>query len=132
MCCSSVLIAPLLTRLLSVLAAQSKVEFSLRAEPGVSSKDRKGSAAKKAEAGEEPTKGGALRLRDLQKGQKVKGFVRAITDFGVFVQIEGSDVSGLAHKSQVSSPAAVVSYGADAFTALGQQVCGRAQGVCRW
>jgi len=69
----------------------------------VSSKDRKGSAAKKAEAGEQPAKDGALRLRDLQKGQKVKGFVRAITDFGVFVQIEGSDVSGLAHKSQVSS-----------------------------
>ena len=40
----------------------------------------------------------ALTLSDLQKGQKVNGRVKKIEDY---VEIEGSKLSGLCHKSEV-------------------------------
>ncbi|KAI9461178.1 nucleic acid-binding protein [Russula earlei] len=41
-------------------------------------------------------------LSDFQEGQKVKGRVKKIEDYGIFVEIEGSKVSGLCHKSELS------------------------------
>lgn len=85
--------------LYSVDAAKSRVEFSLKSEPG--SKGQRAAGAK--EAADDQLK--PVRLNDFKKGQKVKGFVRAITDFGVFVQIEDTEISGLAHKNEVSCDA---------------------------
>lgn len=63
--------------------------MSLRTQPGANATTQK----------HKPVKVG---LASFAKGQKVKGFVRRVETFGVFVQIEGTDVSGLCHKSQVS------------------------------
>jgi ribosomal protein S1 len=43
----------------------------------------------------------ALSAGDLQIGQKVDGIVKRIEDYGLFIQIDGSKLSGLCHKSQV-------------------------------
>ena len=43
----------------------------------------------------------ALSLSDLQEGQKIKGRVKKIEVYGLFIEIEGSKVSGLCHKSEV-------------------------------
>jgi rRNA biogenesis protein RRP5 len=43
----------------------------------------------------------SLSLADLAEGQKVNGLVKKIEDYGLFIEIEGSKVSGLCHKSQV-------------------------------
>ena len=43
-----------------------------------------------------------ITLSDLKEGQKVDGIVKKIEDYGLFVQIDGSKLSGLCHKSQVS------------------------------
>ncbi|KAK9471978.1 uncharacterized protein V1510DRAFT_418923 [Dipodascopsis tothii] len=44
-----------------------------------------------------------LKLSDLAKGQTVKGSVKRVETFGVFIQLDNSDrVSGLCHKSNVS------------------------------
>ena len=40
-------------------------------------------------------------LADLTEGQKVEGRVKKIEDYGLFIEIEGSRVSGLCHKSEV-------------------------------
>lgn len=45
----------------------------------------------------------SITLRDLQKGQKVEGTVKRIEDYGLFIQINGSKLSGLCHKSEVRS-----------------------------
>ncbi|KAN0063193.1 rRNA biogenesis protein rrp5 [Thecaphora frezii] len=77
--------------------ANNKVEMSLKSEPGSSKsslKDRE--AALKAK---DPSE---RKLTDYRKGDKVKGFVRGISEFGVFVQIEGTSVSGLCHRSELS------------------------------
>ncbi len=42
------------------------------------------------------------RLTDFKVGDKVKGFIKNIIDFGVFVQIDGTNVSGLAHMNELS------------------------------
>ncbi len=42
------------------------------------------------------------RLSDFKVGEKVKGSVKNVIDFGVFVQIEGTNVSGLAHMNELS------------------------------
>lgn len=39
---------------------------------------------------------------ELKPGDKIKGFVKSVVEFGVFVQVEGANVSGLAHKSELS------------------------------
>ena len=42
-----------------------------------------------------------LSVGDLQIGQKVDGVIKRIEDYGLFIQIDGSRLSGLCHKSQV-------------------------------
>ncbi|KAF5352778.1 hypothetical protein D9756_006044 [Leucocoprinus leucothites] len=39
---------------------------------------------------------------DLREGEKVDGIVKRIEDYGLFIQIEGSKLSGLCHKSELS------------------------------
>jgi rRNA biogenesis protein RRP5 len=38
---------------------------------------------------------------DLHEGEKVDGIVKRIEDYGLFIQIEDSKLSGLCHKSEV-------------------------------
>ncbi|PWN19489.1 nucleic acid-binding protein [Microstroma glucosiphilum] len=104
----------------AVDAGHSKVEFSLKTVPGSSKKSKADRTAEKAEAKEAERlkkEAGQLRLQDLEKGMKVNGFVRAVQEYGVFVQIEGSQISGLAHKSQLSDNAAAP--GSDPTKAFG-------------
>ena len=42
-----------------------------------------------------------LTLSDLSEGQKVEGRVKKVEDYGIFIAIEGSKLSGLCHKSEV-------------------------------
>ena len=44
-----------------------------------------------------------LTFGDLVEGKKVDGKVKKVEDFGIFIQIEGSRLSGLCHKSEVRS-----------------------------
>lgn len=43
----------------------------------------------------------SLGIADLKEGQKVDGIVKRIEDYGLFIQIDGSKINGLCHKSQV-------------------------------
>ncbi|KAF9160265.1 rRNA biogenesis protein rrp5 [Actinomortierella ambigua] len=43
-----------------------------------------------------------MTLADFQKGQKVKGSIKAVKPIGVFIKIDGSNVSGLCHISEIS------------------------------
>ena len=43
-----------------------------------------------------------LKLSDLSEGQKVDAVVKKIEDYGLFLEVEGSKVRGLCHKSEVS------------------------------
>ena len=43
-----------------------------------------------------------LSLSDLSEGQKVDGRVKRIEEYGIFIEIAGSKLSGLCHKSEVS------------------------------
>lgn len=43
-----------------------------------------------------------LALRDFQEGQVVHGHVKKIEDYGLFIGLDDSKVSGLCHKSEVS------------------------------
>ncbi|TBU63713.1 U3 snoRNP-associated protein Rrp5 [Dichomitus squalens] len=43
-----------------------------------------------------------LTLSDLSEGQKVDGRVKKVEDYGIFIAIEGSKLSGLCHKSELS------------------------------
>jgi len=65
-------------------ASGKKVEMSFRS---IEASQRKGSSS--------------LTLSDLKEGQKVDGTVKKVEDYGLFIQIEGSKLSGLCHKSQV-------------------------------
>lgn len=47
------------------------------------------------------TTGPTPSMSDFQAGQKVNGRVKKIEDYGLFIEIEGSKVSGLCHKSEV-------------------------------
>ena len=42
-----------------------------------------------------------LQHSDLIEGSKVDGTVKKIEDYGLFVEIEGSKLRGLCHKSEV-------------------------------
>ncbi|KAH8990141.1 nucleic acid-binding protein [Lactarius hatsudake] len=44
----------------------------------------------------------SLSLSDFQEGQKVKGRIKKIEAYGLFIEIEGTKVSGLCHKSELS------------------------------
>lgn len=82
----------------SVLPHQNKVELSLRSEPGKPNKIK----AKSTETTTTLSSSSQVKLGDLEQGDKVKAFVKSITEYGLFLQIEDSDLSGLAHKSQLS------------------------------
>ncbi|THH28303.1 hypothetical protein EUX98_g5889 [Antrodiella citrinella] len=43
-----------------------------------------------------------LTLGDLSEGQKVDGIVRKIEDYGLFIEVNGSKLRGLCHKSEIS------------------------------
>jgi polyribonucleotide nucleotidyltransferase len=43
----------------------------------------------------------SLAIADLKEGQKVDGVVTRIEDYGLFIQIDKSKLTGLCHKSQV-------------------------------
>lgn len=43
----------------------------------------------------------SIKLTDLAEGQKVDAVVKKIEDYGLFLEIEGSKVRGLCHKSEV-------------------------------
>ena len=43
----------------------------------------------------------AIKLSDLSVGQKVDAVVKKIEDYGLFLEVEGSKVRGLCHKSEV-------------------------------
>jgi rRNA biogenesis protein RRP5 len=43
----------------------------------------------------------ARSLSDFSKGQKVDGVIKRIEDYGAFVQIQDTSISGLCHKSEV-------------------------------
>ncbi|KAI3625962.1 hypothetical protein CBS9595_001323 [Malassezia furfur] len=63
-----------------------KVEFSLKAS-------RLAPTAKRTTS---------TRIRDYRPGDKVDAVIRGTAEYGVFVQIAGTDISGLAHKSELS------------------------------
>ena len=42
-----------------------------------------------------------LKLSDLVVGSKVDGTVKKVEDYGLFIEIEGSKLRGLCHKSEV-------------------------------
>ncbi len=84
--------------IMDVNANQNEIEMSLKSTPG-SIKPRAERAQERAEA--DGTKR-PKRLNDFKAGDKVKGFIKNIIDFGVFVQIEGTNVSGLAHMNELS------------------------------
>ncbi|KAI0652084.1 hypothetical protein C8Q79DRAFT_76749 [Trametes meyenii] len=46
--------------------------------------------------------GSRLNLSDLSEGQKVDGRIKRVEDYGLFIEIEGSRLSGLCHKSELS------------------------------
>lgn len=77
-------------------AGSSKAEMSLRSNRG--SVKAKGKDASQGD----PAGGAQLSIRDISEGQRVRGFIKGVTDYGVFVQIDGTRLSGLAHKSQLS------------------------------
>ncbi|KAJ1027850.1 hypothetical protein NDA13_003303 [Ustilago tritici] len=76
----------------------NEVEMSLKSTPG-SIKPR---AEKVEERAQAMQKQRPKRLTDFKVGDKVKGFIKNIIGFGVFVQIEGTNVSGLAHMNELS------------------------------
>ena len=60
-----------------------KVEMSFRSKPGTTSP--------KPEAS----------FGDLAEGQKADGVVKKVEEFGVFITLKGTKVTGLCHKSEV-------------------------------
>ncbi|KAF9040398.1 nucleic acid-binding protein [Hymenopellis radicata] len=69
-------------RILSVDTATKKVEMTFR----TTDSSRKSN----------------ITLGDLQKGQKITGSVKKVEDYGLFINIDNSRLSGLCHKSQLS------------------------------
>ncbi|KAL6310100.1 U3 snoRNP-associated protein Rrp5 [Sparassis latifolia] len=71
-------------RILSVNAEKKQVEISFR------SGDLK----------REPRS--SITLADLSEGQKVEGRVKKVEEYGLFIEVDGSKISGLCHKSELS------------------------------
>jgi len=46
-------------------------------------------------------KAASLALTDFEVGQKVTATVKKVEEYGLFLKIDGSDISGLCHKSEV-------------------------------
>lgn len=68
----------------SVDKENRKIEMSFRTKSNATGKDS------------------MLTLRDFQEGQIVHGRVKKVEDYGLFIELDGSRVSGLCHKSEVS------------------------------
>lgn len=66
-----------------------------------------------------------LTLSDLSKGQKVEGRVKKAEDYGLFIEIEGSKLSGLCHKSEVLAYLHSLCALTHGLLAFRQQGCGR-------
>ncbi|ORX90106.1 nucleic acid-binding protein [Basidiobolus meristosporus CBS 931.73] len=71
-------------RVLAVDAASKRVELSL----------------KKSQV--DPNVAPLLTFADIQEGEKIKGSVKRIESYGIFIRIEDSNISGLCHISEVS------------------------------
>ncbi|GAA6036062.1 hypothetical protein JCM8097_006594 [Rhodosporidiobolus ruineniae] len=76
-------------KVISVNKLTSQLELSLRSGAVVAKKDGPNNLPGVGEAA-------------LEKGQVVRGVVKRVQDYGVFVRIEGTSVSGLCHKSKVT------------------------------
>ena len=50
----------------------------------------------------DPEAGSTIRFDDLKQGDKVVGHVKRVDEFGVFITIKGTSITGLCHKSEVS------------------------------
>ncbi|WVQ79413.1 hypothetical protein IAT38_001510 [Cryptococcus sp. DSM 104549] len=72
-------------KILSINKAKNAVEMTLRKNPGKGAK-----------------KVATLGIADFEEGQKVVAEVRKVEAYGIFLKIEGSSVSGLCHKSEIS------------------------------
>ncbi|WVQ96181.1 hypothetical protein IAU59_003284 [Kwoniella sp. CBS 9459] len=72
-------------KIVSVDEKRNSVEMTLRKNPAKASK-----------------KVARLGLSDFEEGQKVVAEVKKVEAYGIFLRIEGSDVSGLCHKSEIS------------------------------
>ena len=72
-------------KLLSVDAKKEQVEMTLKKKAS-KTKDKKSSAG----------------LADFQVDQKVDAIVRKVEDYGIFLKIDGTNVSGLCHKSEIA------------------------------
>jgi hypothetical protein len=74
-----------------------------------------------------------LSLSDFQEGQKIKGRIKRIEDYGLFIEIEGSKVSGLCHKSEVRANCALASFTLlKDIPVIGQQGCGYLPGPAQF
>ncbi|KAI5476893.1 hypothetical protein MNV49_007065 [Pseudohyphozyma bogoriensis] len=69
-------------KIIAVNKEQNQVELSLRSTATV--------------------KETAVEIGDLAKGQIVRGVVKRVEEYGAFIRIEGSSISGLCHKSKVT------------------------------
>jgi rRNA biogenesis protein RRP5 len=72
-------------KLLSVDAKKEQVEMSLKKKAS-KAKEKKSSAG----------------LADFQVEQKVDAIVRKVEDYGIFLKIDGTDISGLCHRSEIA------------------------------
>jgi rRNA biogenesis protein RRP5 len=61
----------------------------------------KGQVEMTLRSGDLKTLTGATSLSDFTIGQKVDGVVKKVEDYGVFVEIKGTKISGLCHKSEL-------------------------------
>jgi rRNA biogenesis protein RRP5 len=75
-------------RITNINKPKNQVELSLR----------KNDKVKRTKKEEEPT----ITFEGLQEGQVYKGVVKRVESYGAFIRIQGSPVSGLCHKSEVS------------------------------
>lgn len=78
------------------------VEVALTADTG-DSVDRENSKVEMSFRTKSSTtnKASLLTLRDFKKGQIVHGHVKKLEDYGLFIELDDSKVSGLCHKSEV-------------------------------
>nr|ODN95502.1 rRNA biogenesis protein RRP5 [Cryptococcus depauperatus CBS 7855] len=72
-------------KILSINPTSNSIEVTLRKTPS-----------------RQPKKIASLTLADFAEGQKVVASVRKIEAYGMFLRIDGSDVSGLCHKSEIT------------------------------
>jgi rRNA biogenesis protein RRP5 len=48
-------------------------------------------------------------LADLHEGQKIDGRIKKVEEYGLFIEMDGSKLSGLCHKSEVRLPQELLS-----------------------